>query len=517
MLCIPFNLIPLPIRLNFLGGPIAAQACLYVLIASYIFTFIYRKNYPLISELKYFFLWTLAYLTIMFMIQLNGFLRFPYWDFAINSSLDYVPKLKMLMLLLKEHNILASERFLFKVWIFVRQIKEVLWEVVWCFGGSCLVYIWWRNDLDNGIKIFIKAVLASCFLLFIYSFIEINYLLGSKFAENILIGINPFLHAIKTNQNWWPPLLWPHQLRMVFPEPSHVGNYVAFALPILIYDFFKSQSKITGCSIVILSFLAFLSKARTAYGIICVVMLLMCFLVLIGKHPQIKRIKSTIIVLGFVVIGFCGYWTLENTYYMSISHKPNASISAQTNASISAQNLLNENLGTLTSQNRRSNGARYALIKSNLRVFSSHPLLGVGRGLTGEYISHSFAQSEREDREVSQWISNESEKGPFAPGYSLGTALNEYVTRLTQTGIIGTLIFFAPFIFIIIKLFQLYRQSENQYSLECLFALESILASLFAVLNGSLTTIYGSWIILGLAYVIVYNGQKRLKSRTSDR
>lgn len=46
--------------------------------------------------------------------------------------------------------------------------------------------------------------------------------------------INPYIHVIKVEHDWWPPLLWPDkQLRSVFPEPSHMGNYAAILLPVL--------------------------------------------------------------------------------------------------------------------------------------------------------------------------------------------------------------------------------------------------------------------------------------------
>lgn len=67
-----------------------------------------------------------------------------------------------------------------------------------------------------------------------YSVFEIQYLAGGEFGKQFLEQINPYIHVIKVEHDWWPPLLWPDkQLRSVFPEPSHMGNYAAILLPAL--------------------------------------------------------------------------------------------------------------------------------------------------------------------------------------------------------------------------------------------------------------------------------------------
>lgn len=69
-------------------------------------------------------------------------------------------------------------------------------------------------------------------VLFIYGVIETEYLAGSHGAAENLKTINPYLHPIVQSHGWWPPLLWKGQMRLIFTEPSIVGNYIAFLLPI---------------------------------------------------------------------------------------------------------------------------------------------------------------------------------------------------------------------------------------------------------------------------------------------
>lgn len=50
-----------------------------------------------------------------------------------------------------------------------------------------------------------------------YSVFEIQYLAGGEFGKQFLEQINPYIHVIKVEHDWWPPLLWPDkQLRSVF-------------------------------------------------------------------------------------------------------------------------------------------------------------------------------------------------------------------------------------------------------------------------------------------------------------
>ena len=71
---------------------------------------------------------------------------------------------------------------------------------------------------------------------------------------NLLLRI---FHPIKIRQDWWPPLLWKGQLRSVFPEPSHIGNYIALSMPVLWYLYLRDESKTILCLSCMLTFLFF--------------------------------------------------------------------------------------------------------------------------------------------------------------------------------------------------------------------------------------------------------------------
>lgn len=102
------------------------------------------------------------------------------------------------------------------------------------FGVSYMIFCWYHDDWKRGFNFFTKGILCSLIFVIGYSVFEIQYLAGGEFGKQFLEQINPYIHVIKVEHDWWPPLLWPDkQLRSVFPEPSHMGNYAAILLPVL--------------------------------------------------------------------------------------------------------------------------------------------------------------------------------------------------------------------------------------------------------------------------------------------
>ena len=185
-------------------------------------------------------------------------------------------------------------------------------------------------------------------------------------------------------------------------------------------------------------------------------------------------------------------------------------IENNTTSRITATEIIDNNIISLASSDKRSNGARYALIKSNLRIAVENPLLGVGKGLAAAYIVDHYTDSEKKNGEVSKWIKYQEERGVFASGYSMGGALNEYVTRLAQCGIVGLSIFLFPFVWVILKLFHLYKKSENGTQIDVLLVLFTLISCLVAGCNLSINEFYSIWILLGIAFAIVYSEKDNL-------
>lgn len=495
-----FNNIPKPLQMYFIGGPVGSKLAFYPLVIGMAYTISCKRHYAdAFINKNTFIVYSCTYILASLLSLLIGLYSYPYWALVLNGPIDQIERLARLISFLDAYGIHADSKVLMSIWISARQIKGLLLEVLWCFGGAYLVYCWYVNDWRNGLKIVSNALILSLGIFIIYGVIDAMYLHGSKWAENILITINPYLHPILTTNGWWPPLLWKGQLRSVFVEPSHVGNYLGLAFPFLLYYYLKWKQKYCVWLVGAVSFMVVLTKARTAYAMMTGMLVLFMILVFLLARDRWKQLVAVIVAS---VIGFYGGVLFLNKM----------TTNGQKKTEITAESVINDNLGSLATSDKRSNGARYALIKCNLRIAAQHPFFGVGSGLGLAYMLDNYTDDERKNGEVADWIRRSYQYGVFATGQGLGDAMNEYVTRLAQRGIVGLTIFLAPFIYILYKLFK-----KKEYPLERLCLIFVIISSLVAACNGSIHLIYAVWIPLGLAYAMCFGkagNEKDINERT---
>ena len=490
-----FNNIPKPLQLSFWGGPVGRKLSVYPLLAGFLYSFYCQYKYSgVFSDFKKFARYIAAFIGIMLLSTVVGLITYPYYDLLLNGPVDQIEKLPRVLAFLSAHGIEADAKLLMQMWIVARPIKGVFFEAFWCFGGAYLIYCWYRNEWERALRIAVKAVLGSISVLFAYAIVEVAYLAGSPIAKDILSFINPYIHTIVTHHGWWPPLLWNGQVRLVFAEPSHVGNFIAFALPLLWYVYFTAEKK-KACFLFMMtvgmSFLVFMTKARTAYAMLFGMLALLFCLLLLGKRYGFW--KKFLGILLAVSIGFGGYLSFGAA--LQAGRGGNATVRNMATRSVE------DNLLSLASGNKRSNGARYALIMSNLRVGAQHPVLGVGRGLVSAFVAENFTEEETQNREMALWIRYQKERGPMATGYSIGGAMNEYVSRFSNSGLLGLGVFLFPFGFALLKLLGKWRCDRN---VEAMFIAFALISSLVAGCNGDLSLIYAVWILLGLGYAIVF-------------
>ena len=60
-----------------------------------------------------------------------------------------------------------------------------------------------------------------------------------------------------------------------------------------------------------------------------------------------------------------------------------------------ANEFVKDNIGTLASNDERSNGARYSMLRYHIRLGLSHPILGVGKGLHAAYAKDYLTENEK--------------------------------------------------------------------------------------------------------------------------
>lgn len=484
-----FNNIPQIIQMNFFGGIVGNKLIFYPLVLGIIYTGYCQYKYKnILVYFNNFLKFCSIYIGVIMLSLLSGLYTYPYYDLVFNGPVGQIEKLPHVLAFFASYGITVDSKFALGAWMIVRQIKGVFLETFWCFGGAYMIFCWYYNNWQRAVRIMIKGILAGLFIIFSYSLIEMFYLTGNAIAKNILEIITPYFHPIKIYMGWHPPLLWKGQVRSIFSEPSNMGNYIAISIPVLWCCYFRKISLKFLLTSFVLIFLVFLTQARTAYTMLFGMTGLLLILLVVIKRKDLLKQFFVICFTGVIAFGAA-------TQFIGIMNKiPN----------ITATNVIENNFTSLTSSNQRSNGARYALLKSNLRIAADHPILGVGQGLLSAYIVDYYTEDEKKNGEINMWIKQQKEKGVFSSGNSIGSAMNEYVTRLAQTGIIGLSLFLFPFIWIIVKLFDLYKRCKNEKQIDVLLILLSLIGSLVAGCNGSVTVIYGTWILLGIAFAVVY-------------
>lgn len=500
--CLIFDNIPKILQLSTISGGFSCKFSWYFLVILMILWIyhIYRGNFIIEKEDLLFIKYIFCLMFIVLLSNILGLVNYPYYNELLSGPSSQIEKLPAVLALLNSHGIPIDEKHLTMIWVGVRSIKGAILDILYTFGFSFILYQLFKSNWSYYFDLITKVVTASIILLSIYSIIELFYLAGLDFAKGILSSINPMLHPIAVDHGWWPPLLWEGQLRSMFSEPSRMGNYLAFALPFLWGKFLLSDKKHIGLIslITFYTFMIFMTKARTAvtmyWGVLA---LLFLGILYIHRKNLFKRFFALcgITFLSLVLsIGFINVTT------------PNSNKSNDNNQETTIASYMEDNVGSLKSANKRSNDARYALIRANIKTGIEYPILGAGDVLSSAYTVHNFNEADLANPEVHMWVTNYNKMGVLRYGFN---AMNEYVSRFANNGIIGLIAYILPLIYIALRLFKCFMRSRGIEQIKIMIAGISLIGSAVAGCNGSLALLYAYWVILAFSYAIVNEIRKK--------
>lgn len=504
--CLIFDNIPTPLQFGTLSSGFSHMLSWYFLFILMLVWICQRfKGHFVIEEGDYFIKYIFCLMIFTFLSNILGLFNYPYYNELLSGPENQIEKLPVVLKILNNLGLSIDEKYLTIVWIGVRSVKGSILGTLYTFGFSFILYQFLKKDWDYYFDLITNVVTASVICLCIYSIVELFFLSGFDFAKNILSSINPMIHPIAVDHGWWPPLLWEGQLRSMFSEPSRMGNYLAFAMPFLWGKLLLSQKKSIGVIIFITfyTFMIFMTKARTAvtmyWGILTLLFLGVMY---IHKKDLFKRffviceitVLSLLLSLGFINM------TMQN------SNK---------SKEMTIASYMQDNVGSLGSATKRSNGARYALIRANIRTGVEHPILGVGEVLNSAYTVHNFNEVDLANTEVHMWVSNYNKMGVLRYGFD---AMNEYVSRFAFYGIFGLIIFIFPIFYALMSLFKCFKYSEGIEQLKIMIVGISLLGSAVAGCNGSVSLLYAYWVILAFSYAVIYSfNNKVIKKHESAK
>lgn len=501
ILFIGFGNVAHPRFINIIGTNFAGILSWYFLVGLGVYTLFlqYIKKIPIVDNSRYFMIrYLVLYIGAIILSLFVGIYTYPYFDtnYFVNTnseSFGVINNFSNKVGFVVDNQLGTTISFIF------RNLKNSILTIIYTFGGSYIMYLYIKHDFDKYWKYINLAVIISSFIVIMVTIIEILYYYGNLYAKDLLVTITPYFHVIKVDDSWWPPLLWDkQQIRSIFSEPSYIGNYMAFVIPFIWGKYLASNSKkhtiFYGFYSLSLAVIVFLSQARTANAVYFVLLALLLFWSIFIHRIFIKKVLSIIavsIIALFISISLINGMTVD----VNNSHVNNLHV----------EKYLDSNLNSLNKKDTRSNGARFGLIKASLQVSKDHILLGVGPGLSTLYMVDVFEMEDNDNGEINMWIDTVKSKGVLSKNIN---AMNDYLTRLMEQGVIGSIIFIIPFIIALYRLFCNRRNLNKSDQIKFSVTLLTLLGCLISNINESSTVVYCTWVSLAIAYAFTYKFSK---------
>lgn len=499
-----FPVIPMPLRIGFLGGEFSAKASFYTLFICLVYSVWLKRH----SLRHYHLYWKeLLYIALLgFSIAVSlvhGLINFPYYDLVPGTN--YMNhKLEAIIQFIFSETV--SEYTLSVIHFCFRVLKNSLTQLIFTFGFSYLIFYWYKNRSETILKIVSKGSLISASLVVVFGVIELFYFGKQQWALSLLTYIRPMVHAIEINNTWWPPLFWPElQFRSLFPEPSFLGIYAVITIPFLWNIIYTSKNKkvviYSSIIVLLLEMITLLANSRTATVFLLIDHILLILVLCIQYRSQ-RFIIRTVFVTLIGLLAFLG----NIVYTTNVLYTQNMSIKTNTTKTISTQQVANQitsygenNITSLSKKNGRSNNQRYGVMKADLNIFIENPLLGIGQGLRTPYVLNHLDEDTLNGAEVKMWIENIKNKGLINISIPM---LGEYTSRLSETGIISFVLFMGPIVFLLVRL--LIYVFKNPKDICIIFFTIDYIESLLTGIGTTLNELYYFWILLGFGYALVY-------------
>lgn len=498
----------------------------------------FGKRDILICESQAFFLnakWYLGILSLILALSvISGVLSYPYYE-QLLSSIEYLPaRLIHVMEIFHSENISKAGVGL---WLIFKGLKNVFFDVFWLFGGSFLIYLWYRNRPTRCFELLLKGIFCSLGIIFLYEFIELPYLMGNQMAARILTTINPYIHQIGQLNNsyigntnaavqayaWWPPLLWKHQVRSVFPEPSFFGMYCAFAVPWLWFVWFQIKKgallSLKGLAMAwamtYLYFLLFATQARTAIILfIGELFLLLTYGIYKKNKGDLTKIIAILLLATMAFSGSLIFIQIEKDRSMILNGTMDGSCIEENDSeslfSKAGKSYISENITSTVGKDKRSNRARFSLMEAELKVWMDHPVLGVGKGLKAAYIPDKLPSDATKSSEVKMWLDRLQANGALKASFP---DVSEYTSKLCEIGLLGCLLYYFPAVYLAyFFLLFLRRSRDNKQYLRIQSLLSFYLISLAGILAGGISTSlnvnYCFGVLLGIGFILHHQVKK---------
>ncbi len=400
-----------------------------------------------------------------FLIVLNGFNRaiaIPYRNPIFQVLLLFVAWC-LICTLLNFHTVLQSY---FKL---TSGINRFIRQYISLILSSIILFIFYWNVI---LKMELKEILFKIRKVFLLSLI-IAFIYG--FLETLIIVFKiPSVSAIIGLFNYFPFLnvkVFGDRISSVSYEAPFLAIYLITIAGWMFSYIYTSKGIMKFAPMFMILFLTFFSGSRT--GLFVVFIQLIAFLSILFYSKKYR--KYALIFIGFVIV-------ILTTLILANSKV----VIEEFGKKIESFNI-KENL-TESVSNKSRIGIQYA----SFQVFKEHPVVGVGFGQQ-TYHNRFFypVWATTNNYEFNLFYKNQFLKS-FPPGYNL------YLRILTETGIIGILIYFFILYLIFRQLLILIKNRKEEEKILAVVLFIGFLGITINSLQIDTFRIYGFWIFLAI-------------------
>ena len=392
-----------------------------------------------------------------------GVFSFPFYDTVIYTYLINTSVIQKLYTLFPSF---VGNEFILQVKLMVSLVWYLFRNFIFPLMGLFLIiFNLYKDDCKKGLDTIVNAARILTILCITYSVIEVSWLWsGSDYLASILVTINNSLYDPVVQSGWWPPELWPGQLRSFALEPSYFSMIAVFLAPLLGIHYVNAKNKLDIVLAFFLVSMIFLTKART--GVVVYLFELVAFIVLSLIFRYKRWWKICLFTIGLTFLSFS--FTIVGEFVVSPFVKIITNTTTQTVTidevikSISIEKALDKyfdsNIKSVSNTSSRSNSARFGNTVAMFNVGIDHLAFGVGRGLHSNYMVDKFPDFAKDSGEVKHWTEDVLQKGFLAFEYPV---LNEFVAILAWFGLIGEILFITPIFYILYKAHKIKKYISN--------------------------------------------------------
>lgn len=520
---LPFKYVPRILWQISLGGPFGQDLVMYPLLIGFVYTVYCQWKYG-----NVFYKWgkfkpfIIAYLLVLLVSLCSGLIDYPYYNQILSGPLNQIEKLPKVLDILHRIGIPIDEKTLLQFWMSVRPVKEIFFEALYTFGATYMLFCWYHDRVQRAVDILLKVTTVNLVIIAAYGLVDVCYQNGQMWAQNLLMVLNPILHAdvsIKQVPLEITTMMFRDaQNRSLFLEPSYYGIYMAFAYPLLWWNLFRTQDKKKKVAFwllfTIVTFELFLSQSRMALVVNLGIFALFAVICLYRMQKNLIVLLVALLIGGGVAFGGAmaflrygqipatmGDWRPLATSWIEMQKMEGAKKGSR---NINADKYFDEGLGSLSTdykdgQHSGSNHSRFTVQKTHIRIGLENPLFGVGTSLRQGYLREKLDKDPGDEIQI--WNKTIDKKGLLRGGFA---NLGDFTLRFAETGLLGLGLYLFP-AFILLWLYGkvlVKRKSDIEEASPFIFSSLSFIGIMATGMGDGLNITFCYWMAMAMGYII---------------